>query len=152
MALPSATSAALNQALNQIMATSSDIKVNGANAVSTLAAGSVDTNYVFMLLDRLRQTIVTLNQVKGVAGLNAYATAQLPGYAGAMVADINATIAACQACIDWVVGIFPKDASVPPWLLAESLNADGSRTPRLFTPAQTAGLRTALTSLIATIG
>lgn len=151
MALPSATSAALNQALNQIMATSSDIKVNGGNAVTTLAAGNVDTNYIFLLLDRLRQTIITLNQVKGVAGLNAYATAQLPSYAGAMVADINATISACQACIDSVISTFPKDSTAL-WVLAESINADGSRTLRQFTPAQTAGLRTALTNLVATIG
>lgn len=152
MALPSSTSAVLNQALNQVLSTSSDIKVHGGNAATTLAAGPVDTNYIFLLLDRLQQTIVTLNQVKGVAGLNAYATQQLPGYAGAMVTDINATISACQNCIDWVVANFPKDGSVPPWLLGHHLNADGSRLPRTFLPADTAGLRTALTALVATIG
>jgi hypothetical protein len=151
MALPSSTSPILNQSLNLILAVASNIRENGSNAVTTLAGGSVSTDYVFRLLDQLQSTIVTLNQVKNTAGLSTYATTQLPGYAGTLLTDINATIAACQACIDWVVANFPKDSTAT-WLMSESLNADGSRTPRQFSPAQTVGLRTALTSLIAKIG
>jgi hypothetical protein len=38
------------------------------------------------------------------------------------------------------------------FLQAESLNADGSRTQRTFTPTQTAGLQTNLSAFINTIG
>jgi hypothetical protein len=151
MTLPSAVNPMLNSALNTVLQQSANIKGQGQTIVATLAASSVTTDYVFWLLDQLRNVINSLNQVKDTVGLNAYATAQLPGYAGTMVNDIGATTAACQACIDWVVTNFPKDSTAL-FLLAETLNADGSRTPRSFTPAQTAGLRTALTSLIATIG
>ncbi len=55
---------------------------------------------------------------------------------------------AAQSVISWVIANFPASGG---FLQAYTLNADGSRTPRSFSTAQTAGLQTALTSFVATI-
>jgi hypothetical protein len=150
MALPPAlTQNSLAYALGVVQNYAAQAKDRATSAVAVMAASSVNTGFVFSLLDALNGLIANLNAVKATAGLDSYATAQVPGYASTMSSDITATVNAAQACIDWVVANFPVSA---PWLLALQLNADGSRTPRLFTSVQTAGLRTALQNLLATIG
>lgn len=138
-------------ALSQVQNYAAQAKDRATSAVATMAAGSVDTTFVFSLLDAMAGLIAGLNAVKTTTGLDAYATAQVPGYTGTMSTDITATVNATQACIDWVVAHFPKDGTAT-YLLAQTLNADGSRTMRAFTSAQTLGLRTALNNLLATIG
>lgn len=146
---PALTSKSLAYALNTVQNYAAQAKDRATSAVATMAAGNVDTTFVFSLLDGLNGLIANLNAVKNTAGFDAYATAQVPGYAGTMSADITATVTAAQACIDWVVTNFPANSG---FLLGQSLNADGSRTMRGFTPAQTTGFRTVLNSLLATIG
>lgn len=148
---PALTKNSLSYALNQVQNYAAQTKDRATSAVAVMAAGPVDTNFVFNLLDALNGLIAGLNAVKNTAGLDAYATSQVPGYAGTMSSDITATINAAQACIDWVVTNFPKDSTAS-FLLAQSLNADGSRTNRNFTSGQTTGFRTALNNLLATIG
>lgn len=152
MALPPAlTKNSLVYALGQVQNYASIAKDRATSANSALAAGSVDTNFIFNLLDALSGLIANLNAVKNTAGLDSYATAQVPGYSGTMSSDITAAISAAQSCIDWVTTNFPRD-NTNTWALAFQINADGTRTMRAFSPAQTAGLRTALQSLLATIG
>lgn len=139
---PSLSKNSLSYALNQVQNYAAQTKV-------VMAAGPVDTNFVFNLLDALNGLIAGLNAVKTTAGLDTYATAQVPGYVGTMTTDITATINAAQSSIDWVVANFPASGG---FLLGHALNADGTRTSRSFTSAQTAGFRTALNSLLATIG
>jgi hypothetical protein len=148
---PALTSKSLAYALNTVQNYAAQAKDRATSAVATMAAGNVDTTFVFSLLDGLNGLIANLNAVKNTAGLDAYAAVQVPGYAGTMSSDITATVSAAQACIDWVVANFPKDNTAT-FLLAQSLNADGSRTMRSFSSAQTAGFRTALNSLLVTIG
>jgi len=121
-------------------------KIQAQNANITLGGSSVSSEFIFRLLDQLSAAVIALNTWKNVAGLNAYATGQ--GYTGTMLTDCTATAAAAQACIDWVVANFPNSGG---FLQAQTLNADGSRTLRTFTPAQTAGLQTTMTSFVATI-
>lgn len=149
MALPSSTNPYLGQALIQVLGQAAGTKQQASDALAALA-GSVDTTWIFNALDAMRAAIANFNRFKAVAGLDSYATAQVPGYAGTMSADINTTVAAIQACIDWIVANFPKDSTAL-WILAQQLNADGTRTPRSFTSVQTAGLQTKLQALIATI-
>lgn len=150
MALPPAlTKNSLAYALNQVQNYAAQTKDRANSAVAVMTAGPVDTIFVFSLLDALNGLMANLNAVKNTAGLDAYATAQVPSYAGTMSSDITATVNAAQSCIDWVVANFPTSAG---FLLGEQLNANGSRIQRSFTTAQTAGFRTALNSLLATIG
>jgi hypothetical protein len=121
-------------------------KAAAQGTVTVMAANSIDSGYVFTMLDQLKSIVDNLNTWKAVTGLNTYATAQ--GYSGTMTTDVTAIVTAATACISWVVTNFPSSAG---FLQSHTLNADGTRTPRSFTPAQTAGLQTAVTALIATI-
>ena len=145
MVFPSAiNNAALGADLTQLQNVAAGIKSTAMAAVTFLAANNVNTAYVFQTLDQLSGVIGLLNTYKNVVGLNAYATANIPGYAGTLTTDLAAVIAAAQACIDWVVA----NTTGVAWY---TLDADGTRTMATFTPAQTAGFRTTLTALAATI-
>jgi hypothetical protein len=63
-----------------------------------------------------------------------------------------ATSAACTNAINWVEANFPTNGGSPAYLLAYVLNPDGSRTPRTFTPSNTAPFVTLLQAVQATIG
>lgn len=152
MTFPSSNNTtSLHDVLSTLRALAGQTKSQMQNAVATMAAQNVDTNFVFGILDKLNWLISTLTAWQGTIGLNAYATEQLPDYAGTLTTDITVVIEAAQACINWVVTNFPKD-STNTYILAESINTDGTRTLRQFTPAQTAGFRTMIQALIATIG
>jgi hypothetical protein len=145
MAFPSSTSnASLGVILSQLQAYAAGIKQQATSGVTMLAASNVSTPTVFAILDQLSGVIVNLNLYKNAVGLNTYATANIPSYAGTLTTDIGAGISAAQACIDWVV----TNTSGAVWY---TLNADGSRSPATFTPTQTAGFRTLLTALAATV-
>lgn len=148
---PAITKNSLAYALQNVQNIAAVAKTTTTNAVATMVAGPVDTTFIFNLLNGLRSLIDTLSTSETTAGLDSYSTAQVPGYIGTMTTDINTTQAAAQTCIDWVVNNFPKDSTAS-FLLAETLNADGTRTMRSFSPAQTAGFRTVLNNLTATIG
>ena len=150
MTLPSSVNPYLGQALIQVLGQAAGVKQQATDALVQLA-GPVDSVWIFNAADIMRNTISNFNRFSGVAGLNAYATAQIPSYAGNMTADIAATVAATQSCLDWIVANFPKDTTAT-YVLAYILNADGTRTARTFTTAQTAGLQTRLNTLITTIG
>ena len=148
---PNSTKVSLAYSLQNVQNIADAAKIRATNAVNTMSTGPVNSDYVFSLLLGLKSLIDTLETSKSVVGLDAYANAQIPGYVSSLVSDITATQAAAQASIDWVTTNFPKDSTAT-YVLAESLNSDGTRTQRTFSTAQTSGFRTALNSLIATIG
>jgi hypothetical protein len=151
MALQSANTLLAGDAFNAIRGNAFGWKAQAQNALASLQAGSVNSDFVFRMLDQLNGAIVSLTLWKAVSGLDAFATGQ--GYTGTMSVDCTAAITAAQACIAWVVTNFPvSSAPQSGFLEAYTLNADGSRTARSFTTVQTAGLQTVLTSFIATIG
>lgn len=151
MVLPSSTNPYLGQAFIQVMGQAAGIKQQATDALAQLQAGPVDANWIFNAVDVMRDALTRFNRFKGVAGLDSYATNQVSGYTGPMTTDITTTVAAIQACIDWIVANFPKDSTAT-YLLAYTMAADGSRTARSFSSVQTAGLQTKLQALIATIG
>lgn len=146
MALQSSNTMLAAEAFRAIRDNSASWKAQAQNANASLAAGNVTSDFIFRMLDQLAGAIVALNQWKTVSGLDAYATGQ--GYTGTMSADITASVNASQACINWVVANFPAASG---FLQSHTLNADGSRTPRSFTPAQTAGLQVNMTTFVNSI-
>lgn len=118
------------------------------SAVSTLT-GTVDANFVFQLVDNVRAAISLLNRDASVSGMGAYAQAQYNDNTYDVATEFNGMVNALNGVISWVVTNFPKDTGQ--FLQAYKINADGSRAPATFTPAQTAGLTSALNSAIATI-
>jgi hypothetical protein len=122
-------------------------KAQAQNANLSLAAGNVTTDFIFRMLDQLGTVVSSLTTWKAVTGLDTYATGQ--AYVGTLSADCTSTISAANTCITWVFTNFPTSGG---FLQSHTLNADGTRTPRSFTPANTAGLQTDLTAFVATIG
>lgn len=121
-----------------------------AQAVTVLA-GNADSNFIFQLTDNLRSAITLLNRDSAVSGMPAYAQSQYNDVAYNVGTEFTNMVNALNACVSWVVTNFPKDGTGK--LLAYTFNADnsGGRVPVSFTPAQTAGLTSALNSAIATI-
>ncbi len=150
MAFPASTLPSLASVLQNLQNVAASVKAQAGNALITLQTGPVSSLFIFQVLDQVNGLIAYLNQVQATAGLNAYATAQCTGYTGTLTTDITAVINAAQAIINWIVANFPTDTGG--FIQAFKLNADGSRTAALFTSAQTAGLQSAITSFIATIG
>lgn len=111
-----------------------------------LSAGNVTALFIFQVLDQVRSFISNMQMREAVSGLDDYATAQ--GYSGSITADIATCVTAAQSVIGWAVSSFPASGG---YLQAETLNTDGSRTQRQFTPTQTAGWQTAINNLIASI-
>jgi hypothetical protein len=66
-----------------------------------------------------------------------------------VVAEFTAMESAVEDCRDWIVANLPTDADG--YLVIRTLNADGTLTDRMFAPAQTAGLRTEIDAVLATI-
>lgn len=122
-------------------------KAVAQNALASMQTGSVNTDFIFKMLDQLNQVISSLAVWKVVSGLDTYAAGQ--GYSGTLSTDCTTTSNAAQTCINWTVTNFPADAQG--FLEGYTLNTDGTRTPRSFTSTNTAGLQTNLQSFIATI-
>lgn len=146
MALQSANTMLAGEAFAAIRSNAAQWKAQAQNANISLA-GTVNADFIFRMLDQLGTVVIALTAWKAITGLDAHATGQ--GYVGTMSSDCTATITAAQNCIAWVVTNFPVAST---FLQAYTLNADGTRTPRTFTTAQTAGLQTNLTAFVATIG
>jgi hypothetical protein len=149
MPLPAGTTSPLEQVLQEIIQTAYAARTRGSAALADLN-GNVDAYWIFSFIDAVNMFMAGLNARSATPGLNAFATAQIPGYAGTMTTDIAAAVAAAQTCLDWVVTNFPKD-STNQFILAMSLSVNGTRVARVFTSTQTAGLRTAVQNLINTL-
>lgn len=146
MTLQSSNTMLAGEAFTAIRTNAATWKAQAQNANLSLA-GTVSSDFIYRMLDQLNGAVTALNQWKAIAGLDSYATGQ--GYVGTLSSDCTATANAATTCITWVVNNFPASAG---FIQAYSLNADGTRTPRTFTTAQTSGLQTNLTAFVATIG
>lgn len=143
-----ASQASLQKALNDAQNQAAWIKGICQQAVISLT-GTVDANFVFQLLDNLRAAISMLNADAAVPGIAAYAQAQFSNSGYNISAEFTAMVNDLNSVVSWVVANFPKDTGN--FLQAYTINADGSRTAATFTSAQTAGLTSALNTVIAEI-
>jgi hypothetical protein len=146
MALQSSNIFLAGDAYSAIRVAAQAYRAQAQNALATMQQGTVNTTFVFSMLDQLAGVIAAFTAWEATAGLNTYATGQ--GYPTTMTTDCAAVITAAQATIAWVVTNFPTSGG---FLQAYSLNANGTRTPATFTTTQTQGLQTALANFIATM-
>lgn len=152
MALPSAGgSQALGpaQAWERIKGTAHQVKANAERLHADSGAGDILAERVANYAGTLAGALTDLAAATAVPGLLAYAREQLdmPGFD--LVAEYNAVVAEIAATRDWITTNFPQDGSG--YLLLLQFAPNGTLQKRLITPAQTAGLRTQLALLIATI-
>ncbi len=111
------------------------------NLSSELAAGG-NSKQILGVVDSLVSFKDNLNDVKSIPGMAAYAQEQENDGAYDVIAEFTALLSLIDAAILEVVNTFPTNGSG--FLLAETINPNGTREPRIFTGAQLSGIRTVL--------
>lgn len=151
MAFPSRTGSrkSLRTALESVEALASGIKQAAQAMIADSAAGNVTGRAVMQLMEEFSHINDRLNALKTTPGLAEYTQAQYNDAQLDIAAEFTKMQAALVACISWIQTNLPKDAGGR-WLAVEEI-IDGKRLDRMFAPATTAGLRTVLTTLAATI-
>lgn len=145
MAFPT-SSATLSVGLARAQSQASAIKRIAQNNYETMAAGPVSASFVITLLDNLKGARSVFDAAGNLPGMAAYAQEQL---GQDVTADFVAMVSEIDTVGSLIVSALPKDGSG--YLLLETIDAQGNRTERTFTSAQTSGVRSALQDLIATI-
>lgn len=148
MAFP-ATSQALSRAYAQIKGRALDVRSQSAALRASAAAGPITGERVIgysAFLNRARSELQSLSSTPGLA---AYAREEENNPGLDIVAEYNAMVAQIDATIAWIVANLPQDVSG--YKLVLQLDAQGLLVWRQFDTAATAGFRTALDALIATI-
>lgn len=131
-----------------------DLKAFAQDHRMALAAGNVSANLVIQIMQTFRDFIVRLAVIASVPGMAAYAIDQENDVTYDVAAEFTAMRNAAIAVRDRIIAEMPKansPAAVAGRAAVQTLNADGSVSTAVFTPAQTANLRTDLDTFIATI-
>ena len=124
------------------------VKLTCQQVRAEAAAGNIPSSRILDLFVNLQQSKVSLAAAAGTSGIGAYAQAAKNNPALDVVAEFTAVLNTIDGVLAWITTNFPKDGSG--WLLAKSFSGN-TITDRTFAPAATAGFRTQLDSLIATI-
>lgn len=150
MAFPSSTTKdSLASVWSGVQARASQVRIHAQELRNASAAGPVSGKNVVDFATLLADAVVMLDRAAAVPGIAQYARDQIGDQVLDVVAEFTAMRAVIIATRDWIMANFPKDGSG--YLLLMSFTADGRYTFRTLTTAQTAGLRTQLDALIATI-
>ena len=132
----------------QICGLANIVKSQATSLRNASAAGNIHAMQIidwFVALGDYRTQLNTLSQTPGLA---TYAKTECNDALYGVAAEFSAMLSAIDTALAWVTTNFPKDANG--WIQSHSF-VSGAYTPRTFTPAQTANLRTALDALTATI-
>lgn len=135
----------------QARALAATVKQQAQGMVAGAGGNGVYANQILSAYAFFQSAIATFNTIAGIAGIAAYAQAQIGSSTEDIASDFEAMVNAIQAAVTWINGNFPHDASNPPNLLFAQFSSTGVIQYTLFTPAELAGLVTVLNALIATI-
>lgn len=140
----------LTQALAVAQAQAANVKNQAATLSAQCAAGNVAAQAILNFLTVIADATLMLNKAAAVTGLAAYAQAQLGDVN--ISAEFQTMLTAMAAVTSSVLSTMPLDPTNT-YLMVTSFTPDGTgRTQqRTFTPAQTAGIKTVLDALVATI-
>lgn len=157
MAFPSSSGTKKDDAANAwnfLRAIAAQVKASAQSVVNESAAGPISAVRILEFSSNLASNRTQLARWAGVPGVAEYAksvsgdpTLDIVAEYTLMFAQTDPTLAG--SCAKWIIDNFPKDGSNN--LLAAKFAADGTVSYNTFTTVQTAGLRTALGTLIATI-
>lgn len=140
------------QALQLAQGVASIIKSQASNLSAQCAAGPVQASVILNLLTVLADAKLNLTKCAAVPGLATYAQAQT-GDAN-IATEFTAMSSALDAVTQWVIANFPTGSDgTGTYLLVTQFTPDntGRTQQRTFTTVQTAGLKTVLDALVATI-
>ena len=136
----------LDTALKTIQEKAKVVRDQAALIKGQIDAGPVQSDIVANLMRNLKVAYDVINTAKATPGLNVYARNEFNDQALDYVAEVDAALAAMLTCYSWVNTNFPKDASG--YLLKDKI-VNGAIENRVFAQSATAGLSTALGTLIA---
>ena len=136
----------LDTALKTIQEKAKVVRDQAALIKGQIDAGPVQSDIVVNLMRNLKVAYDVINTAKATPGLNVYARNEFNDPALDYVAEVDAALAAMLTCYSWVNTNFPKDASG--YLLKDKI-VNGAIENRVFAQSATAGLSTALGTLIA---
>jgi len=146
MALPSPK--ILARAFTDAQNTWVGINLSATDLRDASAAGPVSGKDIIDFSTRLAGALDTYAEVKATPGIAQYARDQLNNQAFDVVTEFASHEAEVVACRDWIVANFPSTGG---YLQILSFDVNGRYVYRTLTTAQTAGLRTQLDLLIATV-
>jgi hypothetical protein len=136
----------LDTALKTIQEKAKTVRDQAVLIKSQIDAGPVQSDIVVNLMRNLKVAYDVIDAAKAAPGLNVYARNEFNDQTLDYVAEVDAALAAMLTCYSWVNTNFPKDANG--YLLKDKI-VNGAIDNRVFAQAQTAGLSTALGTLIA---
>ena len=139
----------LDSALATIQSKAKTVRDTAATIKAQIDAGPIASDIIINLMRHMRTAHDVMSAAKVMPGLNTYAQNEFNDPLLNYVAEINAALLAMVNTYNWVNTNFPKD--VNGYLLKDKI-VDGMIENRVFTQAQTAGLSTALATLIAAFG
>lgn len=148
MAAVPSTSNALPVAVERVKLLAGSFKAEAVSIRDTSAAGNITADDFFRFLDRFSELGKQLAAIQITPAMDTWAANNIEGYSGVLSVDVDTAISAAVGVVSWIRSNFPNDGT---YVLSHQINVDGSLTARTFTPAQTAGFRTALASFILTI-
>lgn len=152
MAFPASggTIEALSDALNRTRALARAAKLTSVSLRDASAAGPIVARRAVQVMEELSSINDQFNVLKAVPGLGDYAKAQYADANFNIATEFTTMQNALVACVNWITTNIPKDTVSSRWILVEEI-VDGKRVDRTLTTVQTAGLRTVLDTLIASI-
>lgn len=124
--------------------TSRNLKNACSSLIARAAAGNINSSDIFGIYTRLGNDSATLTTIAGVQGITEYAQDQANDPAYNVGTEFTAMQNAIAGARSWVATNFPASGG----FLQSHQITGGAIVERQFTPAQTAGLRTALQSVV----
>lgn len=148
MTFPS-SSTSLAQAWISVQSTAKRIKTAAQDLRDSSAAGSISSRTVINFATSLADVTDQFAATRLLTGIAQYARDQIGDQGIDVVAEFTAMETAAIETRDWITANFPQDGSG--YLLMVQFDVNGRQSIRTLAAAQTAGLRTELDALIATI-
>ncbi len=150
MAFPTdETQVMLAFALREIQATASSLKKRSIALKATTSSGPTNATSILEYHRELKAKMDRMNFLASTPGMAQYAKDQFDDQLFDVVAEFNAMTLAFQDTLDWIRTNLPVSAGG--FVEEKMIEADDSVTAKTFTVGQTAGLRSQLDDLIATI-
>lgn len=144
-----ASSIILVTAYERIKTEAAAVKRRSERLRDQSAAGAISADLIIDWVHEQKNRKDAMAALAATPGLVAYAKNQEDDGTYDVVSEYNAMITGIDTVIEWVDSNFPQDGSG--YLLKDQMAVDGTITPRAFSTAATAGMRTELDALIALI-
>ena len=123
------------------------LKTRITNNIENLSIANVDYDYLREIYRTIERANDGLNSKKNVPGIVEYAKEAESNAGLDIVAEFSALQQTMSDALEWINNNVPLTATVKP----PSEWGDGTLIERVFTPAQTAGLRSTLQTIVDTI-